>query len=138
MFSLDAGVLEILVAENDLDMQAFYHAYEQEQAHIHFNIVKNGRLFLERLKSGYAGWYGAISDCKMPLLSGIEAIESLRAYEKRYRPGKKLPIAMLTAGDLDNAERRAKHAGVVDYIVKNGNPLGSIDRAIKSIQSYRP
>lgn len=127
------AVLNILVGEKDRDQRNFYRGYEQlHPDQVKFHLTSNGRSFLAYAKSHYSSIDGAISNCRMPLLSGIEAIEALE------EEGIKIPTAMITAGDDLDIEARAKKAGVAGYFTKGEvDPFYLIEQAVQRIRARK-
>ncbi|MCU7729774.1 PAS domain S-box protein [Actinoplanes sp. KI2] len=81
------------------------------------DIARNG---VEAVELASSHEYEAIlMDCQMPKLDGYQATTQLRNQEPA---GRHIPIIALTAGALHEDRRRARQAGMDDFLAKPLNP----------------
>jgi len=78
--------------------------------------VENGRQAIEALQGGGQADL-VLMDCQMPVMSGYEATEWIRAWEKG-RGGARLPIVALTAGAFEGDREHCLRAGMDDFVTK--------------------
>lgn len=77
------------------------------------DIASNGAEALELARSH--PYQAVLMDCQMPKLDGYQATEELRRTEA---PGEHIPIIAMTAGVLKEDRRRARQAGMDDFLAK--------------------
>ncbi len=75
-----------------------------------------------------------ILDLMMPGMSGFELAEKLRQRETTAR----IPIVVLTAKDLTEADRERLRHGVSGLVMKGSSAGTRLIRAIRLLDSYRP
>jgi two-component system sensor histidine kinase/response regulator len=81
-------------------------------------VVPNGK---EALDAAMAGSFAAVlMDCQMPVMSGYEASEAIRAAEASS--GRHIPIIALTAHAMPGDRQRCLDAGMDDYATKPLRP----------------
>jgi len=78
--------------------------------------VENGLLAIESLTRGDPADL-VLMDCQMPVMSGFEATERIRAWE-RERGLARLPIVALTAGAFEGDRDHCLEAGMDDFVTK--------------------
>jgi signal transduction histidine kinase len=78
--------------------------------------VENGLLATQAVTGGEAADL-VLMDCQMPVMSGFEATERIRAWE-RARGGARLPIVALTAGAFEGDRAHCLKAGMDDFVTK--------------------
>jgi len=65
-----------------------------------------------------------VTDLMMPVMDGVELIQRLRADPKTAE----LPVVAITADATEQAERKARQAGAVDFITKPIDLPALLDR----------
>ncbi|MDR3673003.1 MAG: ATP-binding protein [Holophaga sp.] len=78
--------------------------------------VENGLLATEAITGGEAADL-VLMDCQMPVMSGFEATERIRAWERERGAGR-LPIVALTAGAFEGDRNHCLQAGMDDFVTK--------------------
>jgi CheY-like chemotaxis protein len=80
-------------------------------------LAENGKVGVEKFAASAPGTFDAIlMDIRMPVMNGYDATRSIRSME---RPDSKtIPIIAMTADAFVEDLRRAKDAGVNDYLAK--------------------
>src|SRR5580692_12313494 len=108
-FSARTGAVRVLVAEDDEALRSVLERGLQRAGYV-VDAVADGYEALEYFKAyDYAV---AIVDWRMPKMSGIELVQSLR------RSGAGVPVLMLTARDMPSDRVLGLDEGVDDYMVK--------------------
>jgi signal transduction histidine kinase/DNA-binding response OmpR family regulator len=101
--------LRLLVVEDNIINQKIAIA-SLKRLGIHADIANNGKIALEMINESI---YDLIlMDVQMPVMSGIEATEALRA------DGLKTPIIAMTANAIKGDKEKCLKAGMDDYISK--------------------
>jgi PAS domain S-box-containing protein len=80
-----------------------------------FEIVPNGRLALEAVRSG--AFDLVLMDCQMPEMDGYDAARAIRAHENGTGTAR-LPIVALTANALVGDAEACRAAGMDDHLAK--------------------
>lgn len=110
--------LRILIAEDHVLNQQYMHYMLRRMGVGHYDMVENGRLAINALATG--GYDLVLMDCHMPELSGYEATEEIREYERKT--GKHIPIIAMTADAMVGTREHCLQAGMDEYITKPINP----------------
>jgi len=79
--------------------------------------VENGLLAVEAVTQGEQMPDLVLMDCQMPVMSGFEATERIRSWEKANGLGR-LPIVALTAGAFENDRDLCLTSGMDDFVTK--------------------
>ena len=108
-----ARSLSILIAEDNLMNQRMLELLLQKIGH-NAICTNNGKEAVDRWRKG--GVDLILMDIQMPVMTGIEALETIRAEEKRI--GGHLPIIALTADALKGTEEMLLKAGFDGYLTK--------------------
>ena len=77
------------------------------------DIAADGQEAVDAVAAG--GYDLVLMDCQMPVMSGFEATERIRAAEG---DGQHVPIVAMTANAMGGDERRCREVGMDDYIAK--------------------
>jgi signal transduction histidine kinase/DNA-binding response OmpR family regulator len=110
--------LDILVAEDNAVNQIVFTQI-LENLPYHFEIVENGLLALQAMKSKNPTII--LMDVSMPEMNGLQASTLIRAYE-RDNNQKRTPIIGVTAHALKGDRERCLASGMDDYICKPISP----------------
>jgi signal transduction histidine kinase len=78
--------------------------------------VENGLQAIESVTRGEAADL-VLMDCQMPVMSGFEATERIRAWEREHGAAR-LPIVALTAGAFEGDREHCLKAGMDDFVTK--------------------
>ena len=107
-------VTQILVVDdNDVNRMVIQHMIDENKYAVSF--AENGRIAVEAVKNNE---YALIfMDVSMPVMSGLEATDEIRAYEK-MQDKDATPIIALTAHAMEGDEERFIHAGMDGYLAK--------------------
>ena len=96
--------LRVLVAEDNPVNRKLVAKLLQKRGH-QVSAVENGQLAVSALTSSKNSTYDAVlMDLQMPVMSGLEATESIRAYERAH--GGRVPIIALTAHAMQGDRER--------------------------------
>jgi CheY-like chemotaxis protein len=77
------------------------------------DIVENGVAACRAVQRG--SYDLVLMDCQMPTMSGFEATQRIRSFEKS---GKRIPIIALTAGVLKDEREHCYTCGMDDFVPK--------------------
>ncbi len=94
-------------------------------------VAEDGREGVERFREG--GWDVVLMDIQMPVMDGIEATRTIRAWEAE-RGLERTPIIAVTAHTLDDDRTAAHAAGMDGFVGKPISPdelLGAIHRLVR-------
>jgi PAS domain S-box-containing protein len=115
--SIDEGSLQlnkILVAEdNEVNKFLIMRILENVLPDCELLHAENGEIAVHRYKKEKPDLI--LMDIQMPIMSGIEATEIIRAYEKS---GERIPIIALSAGVLKEEKENALKVGIDDFLEK--------------------
>ena len=116
----DIEPLRILLAE-DSEINALFMSTTLRQAGHNVDVVENGKLALDRLKSEQ---YDIVfMDMHMPEMDGIEATQLWRQYEKSHADRTEhVPVIALTANVSEDDRLRCMQAGMDEFITKPVSP----------------
>jgi CheY-like chemotaxis protein len=78
--------------------------------------VENGLQAINAVTAGESADL-VLMDCQMPVMSGFEATERIRAWE-REQGSARLPIVALTAGAFEGDRDHCLRAGMDDFVTK--------------------
>ncbi len=113
---MDLSGKHILIAEDNMANQ-----FVIKQLLKKFNIApvfaKNGEEVIEMYKSKYAEWDLVFMDCKMPVIDGYRATETIRQFERENGLEKGLIIG-LSANAFTGVTNEAIASGMDDYLTK--------------------
>ncbi len=98
----------VIVAEDDAEMRRVVVDMLRAEGHEVHEVADGGQLLLELARSSRFNYDAVdlvISDVRMPVCSGIQALETIRGIRPR------LPFLLLTAFGDELAHERALHLG---------------------------
>ncbi|HET8860578.1 response regulator [Marivirga sp.] len=105
---------KILVAEdNEVNKYLVERILENVLPESEIIFTENGEIAVEKFKKEKPDLI--LMDIQMPIMSGIEATEIIRALEKDH---KKVPILALSAGVMKEEKEIAFHAGIDNFLEK--------------------
>ena len=108
--------LRILVAE-DMPINASIMEMLLSSKKIDSDIAENGQIAVDMFKESAPGYYDAIlMDVRMPVLSGLDATEAIRALDRD--DARKIPIIAMTANAFDEDVQRSLQAGMNAHLNK--------------------
>ncbi|MGJ3237010.1 PAS domain-containing protein [Marivirga sp.] len=114
---MDEGSLKlnkILVAEdNEVNKFLITRILENVLPDCELLHAENGEIAVDKYKKDKPDLI--LMDIQMPIMSGIEATEIIRAYEKS---GERIPIIALSAGVLKEEKENALNVGIDDFLEK--------------------
>jgi signal transduction histidine kinase/CheY-like chemotaxis protein/HPt (histidine-containing phosphotransfer) domain-containing protein len=145
------GVRILLAEDNEINQQVALEILTQ--AGYGCEVVSDGRQAVEAVKK--TTYHLVLMDCQMPEMSGLEATQHIREYERQCAEGQcgegqpALPIVALTANALMGERDRCLAAGMNDYVCKPFDPFklvetieshlgGQVDSAGEPAQSDEP
>ena len=117
--------LKVLVAE-DNQMNQFYIKQLLNNLNVIVDIATNGKEAVDIYNSANSNYDLILMDMHMPILSGIDAISSIRRSNKDAL--KKVPIVACSADVFPEARKNAIKAGIDFYLTK---PLN--EEAVKEV-----
>lgn len=126
--SATAPPLNLLVADDSEDNRYIIQAYCKNTG-FKLELAENGQQAVKKFKEGRFDL--VLLDIQMPVMSGYEALSSIREWEKS-RGGKPVPILALTAFALKEEAERCLAAGFGAHITK---PFKR-DDLIKTIRKF--
>lgn len=100
----------LLVEDNELNLQLMRMMFEQ--LGFDFEIAKNGQQAIEMIQN--KSYDVVLMDVQMPVLNGIDATREIR----KDPQNKDLFIIGLSANVFEEDEKKAKEAGMDDYLTK--------------------
>jgi PAS domain S-box-containing protein len=105
---------KILVAEdNEVNKFLITRILENVLPDSELTHAENGEIAVKKYKKDRPDLI--LMDIQMPIMSGIEATEIIRAYEKS---GERIPIIALSAGVLKEEREKALNGGIDDFLEK--------------------
>ena len=109
-----SGVRVLLAEDNDLNYEIARELLSSRG--IEIDWAENGQICLEMFERSQVGYYQVIlMDIRMPVMSGYEATQKIRALD---RPDAKLPIIAMTADTFSEDVKRCKECGMNDHTSK--------------------
>ena len=109
-----AGVRVLLAEDNDLNYEIARELLTSRGMEIEW--AENGQICVEMFEKSQVGYYQVIlMDIRMPVMSGYEATQEIRALE---RPDAKLPIIAMTADAFSEDVKKCKECGMNDHTSK--------------------
>lgn len=118
----------VLIAEDD-SSNIKYISTVMKNKKVTFEIAKNGKEVVSKLKDNPNKYNIIFMDIGMPEMSGIEATKQIRQFSQ-------IPIVALTAYVLSEDRALATQIGMNDFIAKP-QPLEEFDRIFKKYLSGR-
>lgn len=106
--------MTILVAEDEIIMLKTIELRLKKDGHTVI-LTQDGREALKRIEESAVDLI--ITDIMMPFASGLEIIEAVKR-----KPGKKIPVIVLSAMGQENVVLEAFQLGADDYITKPFSP----------------
>jgi CheY-like chemotaxis protein len=110
-----SGVPRILLVEDNPTNRKVIEALLGKRGY-QVHSVENGQLAIDAVIQGVQADL-VLMDCQMPVMSGFEATERIRAWEKDQGLGR-TPIVALTAGAFENDRDLCLAAGMDDFVTK--------------------
>ncbi len=108
--------VKIIIADDMGSMRGILKGALMQGGFTDFTEVDNGQRLLETLRGGRFDLI--ISDWDMPKMSGLEALNAVRADDRL----KNIPFLMVTANAVKEKVETAIQAGVDDYLAKPFQP----------------
>ncbi len=109
-----SGVKILLAEDNDLNYEIAAELLSGRGMEIEW--AENGRICVEMFEKSQPGYYDVIlMDIRMPVMTGYEATEKIRALE---RPDADLPIIAMTADAFAEDIQKCKECGMNDHTSK--------------------
>jgi signal transduction histidine kinase/AmiR/NasT family two-component response regulator len=129
-----SGKQVLLVEDNYLNAEIATLLLKEKE--IIVTLAENGKVGVEKFAASPAGAFDAIlMDIRMPVMNGYEATRAIRSME---RPDSKtIPIIAMTADAFEEDLRRAKDAGMDDYLIKPINANKVYSALSKALQGQR-
>lgn len=119
---------KLLVVEDDFFMNDLYRMQAESKGFV-VETAANGLEAIEKAQTFFPEII--LLDLMLPKADGIEVVKALRAKDEF----KKTPIIIITNLDDPDAEKRARDAGVTDYVLKLAF---TPDMVTNKLQSYFP
>jgi CheY-like chemotaxis protein len=118
--------LPVLVVDDDPNFRDLARRTLEREG---YTVVEaeNGRAALDRLRNAAPGV--VLLDLMMPEMDGFEFLERVRADEKLAR----LPVVVLTAKDVTEAERNFLAERTILVLSKNAQPITTLGKALAAI-----
>jgi signal transduction histidine kinase/CheY-like chemotaxis protein/PAS domain-containing protein len=114
-----AGRRVLLVEDNYLNAEIA--ALQLRDRGVLVTLAENGKLGAERFLQSPPGSFDAIlMDIRMPVLNGLEATRQIRA--AGHPDARTIPILAMSAEAFEEDVRRAREAGMDDYLTKPIEP----------------
>ena len=104
--------MKVLIVDDMSTMRRIIKNIFKQLGFTNMDEAENGQQALEKLRAQPFGF--VVSDCNMPVMSGIDLLRSIRADTAL----KDLPVLMVTAEAQKEQLMEAVQAGVSNYIVK--------------------
>jgi signal transduction histidine kinase/DNA-binding NarL/FixJ family response regulator/HPt (histidine-containing phosphotransfer) domain-containing protein len=108
----------ILVAEDNLVNQKLVSRVLEKLGY-DVRLVLNGQEAVHAIEQG--AYAAVLMDCQMPVMDGLTATETIRAWESSHRQ-RRTPIIALTAHMVAGDRERCLAVGMDDYLTKPLNP----------------
>ncbi|MET0320723.1 MAG: CHASE domain-containing protein, partial [Duganella sp.] len=122
-----AGARILLVEDNPINQLVATSMLEHAGARI--DAVDNGRLAVDRLRTGAADYDLVLMDVQMPEMDGFAATAAIRA-----ELGLTLPVLAMTAGVMASERAQCTACGMNDFIAK---PI-DVEEMLRVIQRHLP
>ncbi len=120
-FVYEVSDLKILLAEDNLVNQKVAAVMLNKFGYINVDIANNGT---EAVQMYLDNQYDLIlMDIQMPVMSGLEATQKIRAYEKDNPSVKRVKIIALTANALENDVKLYLQEGMDNVLTKPFRPM---------------
>ena len=113
---MDFSGKQILIAEDNTANQ-FVIKQLLKKVNITPTFAKNGQEAIEMYESKYAEWDLVFMDCKMPVIDGYQAVESIRQFEQDNDLERGVIIG-LSANAFTESTNKAIASGMDDYLTK--------------------
>ncbi len=107
---------QILIAEDNMANQ-FVIKQLLKKIDITPEFAKNGQEAIDMYKSKHSEWDLVFMDCKMPVIDGYEATETIRQFEQDNGLDKGI-IVGLSANAFTGSTNEAITSGMNDYLTK--------------------
>lgn len=109
-----SGVRILLAEDNDLNYEIARELLTSRGLEIEW--AENGQICVEMFEKSEVGYYQVIlMDIRMPVMSGYEAAQKIRAMD---RPDAELPIIAMTADAFSEDVQKCKECGMNDHTSK--------------------
>lgn len=113
---MDFSGKQILIAEDNMANQ-FVIKQLLKKVNITPVFAKNGQEVIDMYKSKHSEWDLVLMDCKMPLVDGYQATETIRQFEQDNGL-EKGRIVGLSANAFSGSTNEAITSGMDDYLTK--------------------
>lgn len=125
-----AATRVLLAEDNQVNHEVFLELLEDGPYAV--TGVWNGREAVVQYIANPAAFDVIMMDMSMPVMSGIEAVEAIRAHE-RIKGLSRIPIIGVSADTTDELREQALRAGVNRFLIKPVN----VDQLLKNLTSCR-
>ena len=112
--------LNILVAEDNPVNQKLIRTLLNKKGH-QVTVAENGALAIERFQA--SSFDIVLMDLQMPVIGGLDAARTIRAWEAQHDRPKSTPIYALSAAVLPEVQKRAIEAGIDGFL---GKPIDKL------------
>ncbi|MGH1470948.1 MAG: ATP-binding protein [Cellvibrionaceae bacterium] len=111
-----ANKMNILVAEDNKVNQIVVQNMLKNLGH-YCEFVENGSLAVSKIMQQHDQYDLILMDCDMPIMTGYEATEEIRRFEKENNFAA-MPIVALTAHAIDSLKEKSFDSGMDDHLAK--------------------
>jgi CheY-like chemotaxis protein len=122
----------VLVVDDDADIREATQMVLENTGH-RVITAADGQEALEMLRGGQSRPCLILLDLMMPVMDGFEFLEKVKEISTLQR----VPIVVLTAKDLTDAERNTINQRTMLVLTKGAQPLSSLGSAL-SVMARRP
>ena len=130
MSSVDVTQLKILIVEDNVHFRTLIHSILQALGMETLDEARDGMEALEIL--GEAEPDLVILDWKMDGMDGVECVRQIRALDG---PNRFVPIIMVTGYTETSLKRKARDAGVNDFLGKPISPQSILGRIVSVMEN---
>ncbi|MDQ6481596.1 response regulator [Dyadobacter sp. LHD-138] len=122
-----------LADDDEDDRQLMKEAFEEANPEVKVVESENGRELIDSMKnSDDLSESVVVVDMNMPTMNGLEAVAAIKADPELAA----VPTVMLTTSDNPDLIRKAKEAGVDDFVTKPNSFRGLIDIAKRILTRF--
>lgn len=125
---IENSKIKILVADDEEFMRDIYNMTLSGMGYS-IHVVKNGQELLDQLQK--EKYNLLITDNNMPMVSGLEALEKIRANE-HLNNLPRLPIILCSAGDAVKIKKIVEEKNAV-FLAKSPNPVNAIEKTVERV-----
>lgn len=122
-----------LADDDEDDRQLMKEAFEEANPEVKVVESENGKELIDNMKnSDNLSASVVVVDMNMPKMNGLEAVAAIKADPELAA----VPTVMLTTSDNPDLIRKAKEAGVDDFVTKPNSFRGLIDIAKRILARF--